>query len=238
MIELNRIYNMDCLIGMKDIPDKTVDLVLTDPPYNISVKNNFHTMRGRAGIDFGEWDKDFDLTSWIPAAVDKLKQGGSIIIFNAWRNMGDISKALENSGCLVKEMIQWKKNNPMPRNRDRLYVTSCEFAIWAVKGKGWTFNRQKSTYENTVYEYPIVSASERIHPTQKPVSLIQDMLLIHSNENDIVLDCFMGSATTAIACINTNRNFIGFELDKHYYDVAVKRISDARLQSPHEAITN
>ena len=112
----------------------------------------------------------------------------------------------------------------MPRNRDRLYVTSCEFAVWAVKGKGWTFNRQRETYENTVFEYPLVSHKERIHPTQKKVELIEDLIKIHSNENDIVLDCFMGSATTAVACLNTNRRFIGFELDSDYFELAMSRV--------------
>ena len=205
------------------------DLIVTDPPYNISVVNNFHTMRGRHGIDFGEWDKEFDLTSWIPTAVRHLKPGGNIVIFNAWRNMGLLAEALEQEGCLVKEMIQWQKTNPMPRNRDRLYVTACEFAIWATKGKGWTFNRQRETYENTVFKYPIVSAKQRIHTTQKPTELIQDIILIHSNPGDIVLDPFMGSGTTAIAAMNVQRQFVGFELDNDYYNAACQRISNYKV---------
>lgn len=200
------------------------DLILTDPPYNLSVENNFHTMKGRHGIDFGEWDKAFNLTSWIPEAVSHLRPGGSIIIFNAWRNMGEISAALESTGCLVKEMIQWQKSNPMPRNRDRLYVTACEFAVWATKGKGWTFNRQREAYENTIFQYPIVSAKQRIHTTQKPVDLIRDLILIHSNPDEIILDPFMGSGTTAIAAIETGRKFVGFELDHNYYMAAQERI--------------
>lgn len=200
------------------------DLILTDPPYNLSVENNFHTMKGRHGIDFGEWDKEFNLTSWIPEAVSHLRPGGSIIIFNAWRNMAEISAALESTGCLVKEMIQWQKSNPMPRNRDRLYVTACEFAVWATKGKGWTFNRQRETYENTIFQYPIVSAKQRIHTTQKPVELIRDLILIHSDPDDVILDPFMGSGTTAIAAIETGRKFVGFELDHNYYIAAQERI--------------
>ena len=113
----------------------------------------------------------------------------------------------------------------MPRNRDRLYVTTCEFALWAVKGKGWTFNRQRDTYENTIFKYPIVSLKERIHPTQKSVGLMKDLIAIHSNEGDTVLDPFMGSGSTAIAAIEMNRNFIGFELNKEYCDGANDRIS-------------
>lgn len=217
------IYNIDCLDGMAHMPKETVDLIVTDPPYNISVKNNFHTLRGRHGIDFGEWDKGFDLTGWIPSAVQILKSGGNIIIFNAWRNMGQIADELEKNGCLVKEMIQWQKTNPMPRNRDRLYVTTCEFAIWATKGKGWTFNRQRNTYENTIFKYPIVSAKQRLHPTQKPINLLKDLIQIHSNEGDIVCDPFMGSGSTAVAAIHTNRHFIGYELDEQYCQTACQR---------------
>ena len=191
----------------------------------MSRKNNFRTLKGRNGIDFGEWDKGFDLTGWIPAAVNCLRIGGSIIIFNAWRNMDEIATALEACGCNVKEMIQWQKSNPMPRNRDRLYVTACEFAIWAVKGKGWTFNRQRSTYENTIFQYPIVSAKNRIHTTQKPVELMRDLIMIHSNEGDIVLDPFIGSGTTAVAALETGRRYIGYEIDVAYYTAALNRIS-------------
>lgn len=225
MIETNVIYNEDCIGGMALRGGGYCDLILTDPPYNLSRKNNFHTLKGRNGIDFGEWDKGFDLTGWIPIAVDCLRIGGSIIIFNAWRNMDVISTELEACGCTVKELIQWHKSNPMPRNRDRLYVTACEFAIWAVKGKGWTFNRQRSTYENTIFQYPIVSAKNRIHTTQKPVELMRDLIMIHSNEGDIVLDPFIGSGTTAVAALETGRKYIGYEIDERYYTAAIERIS-------------
>lgn len=181
-------------------------------------------MKGRHGIDFGEWDKEFDLTTWISEAVKLLKDGGNIIIFNAWRNMGEIANALEESGCLVKEMIQWQKTNPMPRNRDRLYVTTCEFAIWATKGKGWTFNRQRNNFENTVFTYPIVSGKGRLHPTQKPEKLMEDLILIHSNKGETVLDPFMGSGTTGVAAISTGRKFVGYELDSGYFNSADTRL--------------
>lgn len=212
---------------MQNLPDKSVDAIITDPPYNISRKNNFKTM-GRSGIDFGEWDKDFDQISWLRVAVDKLKDGGSIIVFNSWKNMGDIVRELEALGCVYKDMIQWWKANPMPRNRERRYVTRCEFALWLTKGKGWTFNRQKPTYEDGIFTYPIVTNKERIHPTQKSVGLISDIIKIHTNKGDLILDPFMGSGTTAVACIDTERNYIGFELDENYCKAANKRIDSYR----------
>lgn len=231
MIELNKIYNEDCLEGMKRIPDKSVDLVVTDPPYNISVENNLKSM-GRNGIDFGEWDKQFDLTGWIKSASRLLKKGGTIIIFNDWKNLGDISKELEKYNILVKDMIRWEKSNPMPRNRDRRYICDFEVAIVGVKKYGdWTFNRKSKTYDRAKLVYPIVSGKEKtIHPTQKPIALFNELILRHSNENEVILDPFMGSGTTAIAAINTKRNFIGFELNKEYFEIAQNRIEERQRQ--------
>ncbi|MFP3414978.1 site-specific DNA-methyltransferase, partial [Bacillus sp. SIMBA_074] len=93
----------------------------------------------------------------------------------------------------------------------------------------WIFNRQKETYENAIFEAPTVSHKQRIHTTQKPVCIIESLLKIHSNEGDTVLDCFMGSGTTAIACMNTNRNFIGFELDEDYWRLANERIEQHKM---------
>ncbi|PRS47588.1 site-specific DNA-methyltransferase [Bacillus sp. MZGC1] len=221
---------MDCLEGMHLIPNESIDLVLTDPPYNVSQKSNFQTM-GRKGIDFGEWDKEFNQTEWLEIACEKVKKGGSIIIFNDYKNIGEMKRVLENKGLVIKEMLQWKKSNPMPRNRDRLYVTSIEIALWAVKGKGWTFNRQRETYENGIFEAPVVNHKKRIHPTQKPVEIISELVKIHSNENDIVLDCFMGSASTAVACELHKRKWIGFELKNEYIELANKRLEFIQLDN-------
>lgn len=224
---INRVIHGDCLEWLPQIEDESIDLLLTDPPYNVSMKSNFHTM-GRKGVDFGEWDKGFNQSAWLDIASKKVKKGGSILIFNDYKNIGEMKNVLEENGFVIKELLIWKKTNPMPRNRDRLYVTSIEVALWAVKGKGWTFNRQRETYENGIFESPIVHHSKRLHPTQKPVSVIEEMIKIHTNENDVVLDCFLGSGTTAIACINTNRNFIGIEMDWDYYEIANERIKQAK----------
>ncbi len=225
--QLTELYFGDCLSILDEIVDESIDLTLTDPPYNISRKNNFNTM-GRRGIDFGEWDKGFNQTLWIEKVAPKIKKGGSILIFNAWKNMGDIAKELENNNFIVKDLIRWVKNNPMPRNRDRRYITDFEFCLWAVKkGDKWTFNRQDEKYDRPVLTSSLVSKSERVgHPTQKPVSILEELILRHSNANDIILDPFMGSGSTGVACKNTNRRFIGIELDKDYFEIAKRRIEN------------
>lgn len=142
--------------------------------------------------------------------------------------IGEIIKNAESLNLQAKDVIRWVKSNPMPRNRDRRYITDSEVAIWLTNKKGkWTFNRQNDTYDRPEYNYPIVSGKEKTkHPTQKPVKLLEEILLRHSNQNDIILDPFMGSGSTGVACLNTNRNFIGVELDKQYFEIAKSRMSD------------
>lgn len=216
----------DCLERMKEIPDGSVDLVLTDPPYNISKKNNFHTMEGRVGIDFGEWDKGFDLFSYIDTLPRILNKNGSIVIFNDWKNLGEISKYAESKGFVIKDMLRWEKSNPMPRNKDRRYITDFEVAVWLTMPKAkWVFNRQTDTYERPLVKGALTPKSEKVgHTTQKPLYLMEHLLKIHSNKQNTILDLFMGSGTTGLACKNLNRKFIGIELDDNYYNIAKNRI--------------
>jgi len=218
---MNKILQGDCLELMKDIPDKSIDLILTDPPYNIARSNNFTTM-GRAGIDFGEWDKNADILSYIKEAFRVTKQGGSFIVFNAWKNLGDISKKAEQWGFETKDMLRLEKTNPMPRNRDRRYITDYECAIWFVKKGKWTFNRQDPTYQRPKF---VCSIDKGFHPTQKSLKLMEQLVLIHSNEGDIILDPFAGSGTTGVACQNLNRNFILMEKEQEYVDIIKQRLN-------------
>lgn len=211
----------DCLERMKEIPDGSVNLVLTDPPYNIARENNFTTM-GRAGIDFGEWDKNADILSYIEDVSRVLNKNGSFIVFNAWKNLGDIVKQAEYFGFDTKDMLRLEKSNPMPRNRDRRYITDYECAIWFTKQKGkWTFNRQDEKYQRPKFVHSI---DKGYHPTQKPLTLMEELVKIHSNEHEVILDCFMGSGTTGVACRNLGRKFIGVEMNEGYFEIAKERI--------------
>lgn len=218
------LINDDCNEAMdKLISDKVkVNLALTDPPYNISKSNSFCSM-GRRGIDFGNWDKGFDLFSYIDRVYELLDKDGSFIVFNDWKNLGDISRYAEKVGFVTKDIIRFEKSNPMPRNMNRRYITDTEYAIWLTMPKAkWTFNRITDGYQRPKFVYAI---EKGLHPTQKPVGLMEDLIMIHSNVGDTVLDPFMGSGTTGVACQWLNRNFIGMEMDKDYFKIAENRVN-------------
>jgi DNA modification methylase len=232
MEERYKLYQGDCLDIINNI--EVVDCIITDIPYNISKKNNFKTMKdrtGRNGIDFGEWDKGFEeenLIQFIPL----IKSGGSFILFHSFEQFGKLKEIFENNGLMLKDKLIWEKTNPMPRNRDRRYISNIEILSWYVKPKNkWTFNRQNGKYESSVLKYPSESGGgfRRYHPTQKNLKMIEYLIKIHTNENDVVLDPFMGSGTTGVACMNLNRRFMGIELDESYFNIAKNRIEEALI---------
>ncbi|WRC94210.1 site-specific DNA-methyltransferase [Helicobacter pylori] len=228
-----QIYHADAFEIIEDFYQQNlkVDAIITDPPYNISVKNNFSTLKSakRQGIDFGEWDKNFKLLEWITRYAPLVNPNGCIIIFCSYRFISYIADFLEENGFVVKDFIQWVKNNPMPRNIHRRYVQDTEFALWAVKKKAkWVFNKPKNEkyLRPLILKSPVVGGLERVkHPTQKSLALMEKIISIHTNPNDIVLDPFMGSGTTGLACKNLERNFIGIESEKEYFQTAKKRLN-------------
>lgn len=225
-----RIYNADsyALIQQMLQNEVLVHHIITDPPYNISKPNNFTTMRQkRQGVDFGVWDKDFDLLSWIPQYVKILDKNGSMIIFCSYRFTSFIAQALESANMIVKDILIWQKSNPMPRNTTRRYVQDLEFAVWAVKsGAKWVFNKPSDVpYLRSIFTHALVSGKEKLgHPTQKSLKLMKDLIQIHTNPNEVVLDPFMGSGSTGAACLELGREFIGIEKDKKFFAMAQKRL--------------
>lgn len=218
-----KLYLGDSKEVLKKLEANSIDTVITDPPYNISRKTNFHTMKGHRGtsMDYGEWDKKADILSWINQLPRILKQGGNIVIFNCWENLGEIAKIMRENNIEPKRCLVLNKSNPAPFNRDRLFVNDVEFAIWGVYGKKWVFNREEKLEKcilNTTVQ------SKKFHPTMKDIKVIEKLVRILSNEGDTILDPFMGSGTTGMVCKKTGRKFIGIELEEEYIKIAMVRI--------------
>ncbi len=230
------IFNDDAYSIVSKFIDENVIVnhIITDPPYNISKSNNFHTMKNpRAGVDFGVWDQGkFDLFSWIPLYSKILDKNGSMVIFCSYRYLSYIIDTLESpdAGLIVKDVIIWQKSNPMPRNISRRYVQDMEFAIWAVKKDAkWVFNKGDYPYRRSLFQTPLVSGKEKVgHPTQKSVKLMEDLITIHTNPNEIILDPFMGSGSTGVASLCRGRRFLGVEKEKKYFDMAMKRMEEVK----------
>lgn len=214
---------------LKANPAFKVNHIITDPPYNISQINNFSTLRGnRAGIDFGSRDLNFNVCSWIKDFVDVLDDNGSLIIFCSYLYISFIAQEMKANGIEVKDVLVWQKSNPMPRNMNRRYVQDMEFAIWGVKkGAKRTFNKESDKpYLRSLFKAPIVSGSEKLnHPTQKSLQIMSDIIKIHTNKNDVILDPFSGTASTGEACLINGRKYIGIEITPKYYELSVKRLS-------------
>lgn len=205
-----------------------VDSIITDPPYNISKPNNLSTLSGkRKGVDFGHWDNNFNVCDWVADYTKVLNENGSIIIFCSYLYLSYLITELNQHNIEVKDVIVWKKTNPMPRNINRRYVQDLEFAIWGVKkGAKWTFNKPSNVpYLRSTFETGLVSGKERtIHPTQKSLEMLRKLVQIHTNPNDLILDPFMGSGTTGVAALLENRKFIGIEISPEYFEIAKQRL--------------
>lgn len=228
---LANIKNESCFTYLKTLKDNSVDLVLIDPPYEVSKETNFLSSeptgrdvdRFRVSMDFGHWDKDFSgLDIVINECYRVLRKGGTLICFYDLWKISVLKEYLDKAKFSQIRFIEWIKTNPVPINSQINYLTNArEIALIGVKGSKPTFH---SKYDKGIYEYPICHDKYRFHPTQKPEALIRELIEKHSNEGDIVLDCFSGSGTTAVAALNAKRKFLGCELDPIYFDKTVERI--------------
>lgn len=223
--------NVSCFDFLPSIKSASIDLVLIDPPYEISRPTNFQngeetgkdTDRFRISMDFGEWDKNFSgLEEVIKESYRVLRQGGTIICFYDLWKIETLKKMYENNKFKQIRYIEWLKTNPVPINSKINYLSNArEIAVSAVKNSKPTFH---SSYDNGLYQYPICQDKGRFHPTQKPLQFMEDLIEKHSNEGDTVLDCFAGSCTTGVAALKHNRNFIGCEIDENYFNQSINRL--------------
>ena len=255
MLPINKIYNMDCLEGMKLIADKSIDMILCDLPY---------------GTTACEWDTIIPFEPLWEQYERVIKDNGAIVLT---ASQPFTTKLIESNFKLFKYCWYWvkskpngwqhAKNKPMTKVEEVVIFSKAPMGHKSLLGdRRMSYNPQgvsnngevtireskhgrtmgarpnqvgktvksMTGFPSNVLEYPNIVGKKAIHPTQKPVALFEYLIKTYTNEGETVLDNCMGSGSTAIACINTNRNYIGFELDKHYCELAEKRISEHHEQ--------
>jgi site-specific DNA-methyltransferase (adenine-specific) len=227
---------MDCLEGFKLIPDKSIDLVVTDPPYKIvqgGCSNKAVTINACGGIlnkhegdniELVKKGKIFEhneigFREWLPEIYRVLKDQSHCYIMINGRNLSELQLVAEKAGFKYHNIIAWDKGNATP---NKWYMQRLEFILFLRKGKAKNINNMGTT---TLLQVPNIKKGTKLHPTQKPIELMKILIENSSNENDIVLDPFMGVGSTALAALKTNRKYIGFELSEEYCKIANERIS-------------
>ena len=223
----------------------SVDLILTDPPYAISKKTGFKSVvkgekRFSVDMDFGEWDHSYiDVYEMSKLFFNALRIGGTCIVwYDIWK-IGKLGEAMCSAGFNSILHIIWQKTNPVPLNSKSTYLSnSREMAVVGIKGVNHihpsvTFNLDVISdhlsiydgYHNGVFRYAIPRfKGGRVHPTQKSLDLFTDLVKLHSNQDDLVCDPFLGSGTTAVVAVQNFRNFCGCDIDDKYVNISKDRL--------------
>ena len=227
MLKTNEIYNIDCMEGLKLIDDNSIDLVIIDPPYllNINKVKNVSNMNKYAN-DLLNLKDGFDLKV-LDLLIQKMKKI-NIYIYCSKRQVKDLLNYFSNKNC-NHEILTWHKQNPSPLINNN-YLPDTEYILFfrekGVKLYG-NYHTKRKYYISLTNK---VDKQKYKHPTIKPLELIEYHIENYSKEGDLILDCFAGSGTTLVGAINKNRRYIGFEIDKNYYEIAKKRIEEAVLK--------
>ena len=231
----SEIKNTDCLDYMKKLNNKSVDLILTDPPYNIAKYSTGNiNLPGRSALnnDLAQWDLlDINPHDFIEPFKRIIKPDGNIFIFTSYNLIGKWHEAFDKEFDTFQYFI-WHKTNPAPKIYKNGFLNRCEMIIclWN-KGHKWNFSNQKEMHNH--FECPICMYPERLrypkHPAQKPLKLLRHLIKIGSNENDVIFDPFMGVGSTGVAAKELNRNFSGCEIDQAFFEAAKARIDITKM---------
>ena len=248
---VNKILNGNTLQLIKKIPDKSYDLVFADPPYNMQIGESLRRPDDSkvSGVD-DKWDKfesfsqyDQFCIEWLKECKRILKDNGSLWVIGSYHNIFRLGYHIQNLNYWILNDVIWRKSNPMPNFRGTRFTNAHETLIWASKSKKskYTFNYQSLKCLNddlqmrSNWELPICNGSERlkkngkkVHSTQKPEALLHRILLATSNKNDLILDPFLGSGTTATVAKKLGRNYYGIEKEKTYFKAAEQRLSKTK----------
>lgn len=231
------LYNDDCLKVIKTIPASSIDLILTDPPYNIAKYSTGNIpLPGRSALNnnLGKWDlPEIKPADFVDEFKRILKPNGNIFIFTSYNLLGKWHETFDPEFDTFQYFI-WHKTNPAPKIYKNGFLNSCEMIIclWNKCHK-WNFSGQNEMHN--FFECPICMGQERLrnpkHPSQKPLKLLSHLIKIASNENDIVFDPFMGVGSTGVAAKLLRRNFIGCEIDSSFFSAAKQRIENVKVSN-------
>ena len=227
----------DCLKGLTTIASKSIDFILTDPPYNlgnfmhnrntnlVKMRANQFAYSGWDNLEFDEWKGNMDI--FFKESNRVLKKKGSMILFMSLMKLETMIELAEKNGFYYKTVGIWHKKNPMPRNMNLHFINSTEAWIYLInEGTTGVFNNKGKVIHDFI-ESGLTNGSEKSfgkHPTQKPLKVLNHFIDLLSNEKDTILDPFMGSGSTGVSCEILNRKFLGIELEEKYYKIAKNRI--------------
>lgn len=253
-LEINKIYHGECIEIMSEWPEKCIDLIFADPPYNLSGAK-LEWRGNKTGGDWFKMNEDWDQMDereymdftyeWLEQAKRVLRDNSSIYISCTYHNIGELIINLKRLGFKCLNIITWYKSNSMPSMTKRQFTHACEYILYFAKGSGWIFNYEaikrinpEKTKEGApkqmrdLWVFPLCQGRERIkakngraaHPTQKPEALLERVIIASSNKGDLVLDPFLGSGTTAAVAKKLGRNWVGIEREEKYIRIARKRL--------------
>ena len=244
----NHVFHGDCIARLRTIADKSVDLVFADPPYNLQLSGDL-SRPDQTPVDAvtDAWDKfdsfaayDAFTTAWITEARRILKPNGAIWVIGSYHNIFRVGTILQNLEFWILNDVIWRKTNPMPNFRGRRFTNAHETLIWAARSQKsrhvFNYEAMKALNDEVQmrsdWDLPLCTGVERIkedgkkvHPTQKPESLLARVILASTNRGDVILDPFFGTGTTGAVAKRLSRNFIGIEQDAGYVKIAEQRLA-------------
>jgi len=215
--KINSVIEGDCLEVMKYIHDESIDMILTDPPYGMEFQSNYRKEKYSkiTGDNNLDWIEDF-----VEESYRVSKQNTAHYIFCSFHNI-DVFKQAFQKRFKIKNILVWEKNNTSMGDLTADFAPKIEFVLFIQKGRRLINGKR----DPNIFKFS--RTGNKLHPTEKPVDMFEYLLSKFSNENDLILDPFAGGGTTAIACINTNRNYILIEKEPEYIEIINKRLNNA-----------
>ncbi|MGE0283340.1 MAG: site-specific DNA-methyltransferase [Rhizobiaceae bacterium] len=250
---LDTILKGDCVAMLERLPEKSIDVIFADPPYNLQLEGELHRPdQSKVDAVDDHWDQfesfeayDAFTRAWLLAARRVLKPNGTIWVIGSYHNIFRVGAKMQDLGFWILNDVVWRKTNPMPNFRGRRFQNAHETMIWASrdqKAKSYTFNYEALKAANDDVQmrsdwlFPICTGQERLkddngdklHPTQKPEALLARVMMASTKPGDVILDPFFGSGTTGAVAKRLGRHFVGIDREDKYIEAAYDRIAAVR----------